>query len=378
MRIVYVFLSLILFSVAQGQTKWEYGINLNFNSAFIKPISSDTFTNKPGFGAGLMIERQFQTLTLQFSPSFSQTSYNHDFDNYSSISNALDMSLLVLQPLDKNKQTFLSYGFVTSYNFIYEERYLSTQKAPIRNTLIKTNPFDFGLQLGIGLDLNPGARLTINYMDFINGKQRSGSITGQIDYLQFGVQIRFVDLINSDQTNSKHLAEQARINAANQQVKDLAKDGNGLMVFVIGTTEFKKADVLNSKSPEQIENERQLKLKNIYKAINQHYTYGSYVITTDSLLQLNTSTINVLTLDGTKQITTIENIYYAKIDEMFLETNSQLKWGIFVFDDQMNRLQEPFPYYTPYRQFDKDFSEVETMIKTFNQSLLQYGSTTID
>ena len=104
MRIVYTLLLFTFCFAAQSQTKWEYGINLNFNSSFVKPVSSDTFTNKPGFGAGLMVERKFKTLTLQFSPSYSQTRYFHDFDNYTSISNALDMSLLALRPIDK-KQT---------------------------------------------------------------------------------------------------------------------------------------------------------------------------------------------------------------------------------------------------------------------------------
>lgn len=378
MRIVTTFLCFMLFFTTQAQTKWEYGINLNFNSSFVKPVSSDTFTNKPGFGAGLMVERRFNTLTLQFSPAYSQTRYFHDFENYTSISNALDISLLALQPLDKNKQTFLTYGFVSSYNFIYEERYLNTQKLPIRNKLIQANPFDFGLQLGVGLDLNPGARLTINYMDFFNGKQRSGSISGQIDYLQLGVQIRFIDLINSDRTNSKHKAEQERISLANQQVKDLAKDGEGLLVFVVGTTEFQKPDAINSKTPEQIENERLAKLDNIYNAIAKNYTYGSYVITTDSLFDIRAETLMILNNDGTEKFDPVGyKRYYAKIDEMFLENNSQLKWGIFVFDEYMNRLQEPFPYFTPYRQFDKDFSEIESMIKVFNQRLVEY-STVID
>ncbi len=374
MRIVYTLLLFTFCFAAQSQTKWEYGINLNFNSSFVKPVSSDTFTNKPGFGAGLMVERKFKTLTLQFSPSYSQTRYFHDFDNYTSISNALDMSLLALQPIDKNKQTFLSYGVVTSYNFMYKEPYLSTQKMPIRNTLIQSKPFDVGLQLGFGLDLNQGARLTLNYMDFFNGKQRSGSISGQIDYLQLGVQIRFVDLLNSDRTNNKYKAEQARIELANQQVKDLAKDGEGVLVFVLNSSEFQKADVLNSRTPEQIAADKITRLNNIYNAITQHYTFGSYVVTTDSLYETRSETFMVLSPDGYEHYDPAgKKRYYARIDEMFLENNGQLKWGIFIFDDQMNLLKEPFPYFTPYRQLDREFSEVGSMIKAFNQRLVEYS-----
>ena len=64
-----------------GQSKWEYGLNLNFNTSFVKPISSDTLTNKAGFGAGLMLERKFKKFNLQYNQSYTQTRYFNDFAN---------------------------------------------------------------------------------------------------------------------------------------------------------------------------------------------------------------------------------------------------------------------------------------------------------
>lgn len=370
MRIAFVVTAIIVSGLAQAQSKWEYGINVHFNSSFVKPVSSDTFTNKPGFGGGLMLERKFNSFSLQLNPSYSQTRYEHDFQNFTSISNALDISLLALQPMDSKRQTFFSYGFISSYNFIYEERHLSTQKQPIKNTLIQKRPWDFGYQLGVGLDLNPGARLTIHYMDFLNGKQHAGRITGQIDYLQLGIQVRFLELLSSERVTAKYEAEQQALATATQQVADLSNSGDGVLVFVIGTTESQKT--FDTRTTEQKEFLRTQKLLNIQQAIRAHYTFGDYVITTDSLLAEG----SILVGDSTESFDASQKtIYYAKIDQMFLDINGQQKQGIFVFDKDMNRLAHPFPYFTPYRQLDQQFSEVDAMIKSFNQSLNNFTTT---
>lgn len=365
----------ILFStLVFGQSKWEYGLNFNFNTSFIKPISSDTLTNKAGFGAGLMLERKFEKFSLQFNQAYTQTRFFDDFSNYTGISNAIDASLLVLHPLDAGRQTFLNYGIITTFNFQYDERYLSVFKQPIRNTQIQDNPFDYGIQLGVGLDLNPGTRLTINYMDFLSGKQTSSGVEGQIDYLQFGIQVRFNELLNSERIKNKNkdLVDAATI--ANKQVQALGTDGNGLLVFVIGTNDSKKASLFNNKSTQEKDALRIEKLNNIWNAIHTNYNFGSFVVTTDSLLSTESDNIRILTDDGTETFNTSEyEVYYAKIDELFLSENGQVKWGIFVFDSEMNRLNDPFPYFTPYRQLDQKFETSGTMIQSFNLRLKQYG-----
>ncbi len=370
LSVIFILLSTVVF----GQSKWEYGLNLNFNTSFIKPVSSDTLTNKAGFGAGLMLERKFKKFSLQYNQAYTQTRFFDDFSNYTGISNAIDASLLVLHPLDAGRQTFLNYGIITTFNFQYEEQYLSGFKQPVRNTQIQNNPFDYGIQLGVGLDLNPGARLTINYMDFFGGKQTSSGVEGQIDYLQFGIQVRFNELLNSDRIKNKNedLVNAATI--ANNQVQDLGKEGNGLLVFVIGTAESKKTSLFNNKSPETKDALRIEKLNNIWNAISTNYNYGSYVITTDSLLTADSDNIRILTAEGTETFNTSEHeVYYAKIDELFLSENGQVKWGIFVFDSDMNQLKDPFPYFTPYRQLDQKFETYGTMIQTFNTRLKQFG-----
>ncbi|MFT5513757.1 MAG: hypothetical protein ACI8SE_002166 [Bacteroidia bacterium] len=369
----------LLFSISSfGQRKWEYALNLNYNSAFVKPIAADTFTNKPGVGFGIMVERNFGGFALQLNPSINQTSYLHDFDNYTSISNAFDVSLLAVKPIDKNKQTFVNLGLIYSYNLSYEERHHAKLTKPLRNTFIRSQPVDYAVQLGLSIDLNPGARLNINYLDFVGGKQSAGAITGQIDYLQVGVQVRFNELLNSDRIHNKYKAEQANIALAKDQVANLSKQGGkelGLLVFVIGTTESKKVGIFESKSPEKRDSLRKVKLSHIRTAIKDHYKFGNFVITTDSLFDnksdtlkvLNDSIVNSFDLSGHK-------VYYAFMDNLFLDMNTQLKWGIFMYDDQMKRLKDPFPHFIPYGQLDKDFSEIESLIIYFNQRLEMFKS----
>ena len=359
-----------------GQSKWEYGLNLNFNTSFVKPISSDTLTNKAGFGAGLMLERKFKKFNLQYNQSYTQTRYFNDFANYTAVSNAVDASLLVLHPLDASRQTFIQYGVVTTLNFLFDERYISGFKFPLRNTQIESNPFDYGLQVGFGLDLNPGTRLTINYMDFFGGKQSSSGVQGQIDFLQFGVQIRFNELLNSDRISQKNNDLEASFLRAEQQVADLSAEGDGILVFVIGTSETSKVSLFNPKTPAEKEIMRAEKINNIWNSINSNYNFGSFVVTTDSLLNTNTENITVLTADGQSQYNTAgKKVYYAKIDELFLSESGLVKWGVFVFDADMNRLVDPFPYFTPYRQLDQKFETADMMIKTFNLRLKQFGKT---
>jgi hypothetical protein len=376
MRLTFTVCIIFLSLFAVGQQKWETGINLNFNTSFIKPVASDTFTNKAGFGGGLMLERKFNAFALQLNVNYTQSRFSNDFANYTGISNAYDASLLATHPIDKRKQTVINYGFVTSYNWLYTERNLDGSMATIQNTLIVDQPLNYGLQLGLGLDLNPGTRLTINYLDFFNGKQKSGSISGQIDYLQFGLQLRINELLASKKTNNKYESQQKDLQTATQQVNDLRKGGNGFLVFILSTTEPESVGLFDPKSKDQRDSLKHARLVALNAAIEKHYSFGDYIVTTDTGYKIELGVIKPFANTQSEQfkIPSSKKTYYARIDELFLKNNGQLKWGIFVFDAEMNRLKAPFPFFTPYRQLDKTFEVGEYMIKAFNLSLNQYGT----
>ncbi|MFT5480697.1 MAG: hypothetical protein ACI9NN_001665, partial [Bacteroidia bacterium] len=92
--------------LAQHLSAWEYGINGNVNVSFIKPISSDTLTNKIGGGGGVFLERKFGRFSLQTSPTFSNVRYIQDFTNSIYVYNGIDWAVDVIVPIDAAKQTF--------------------------------------------------------------------------------------------------------------------------------------------------------------------------------------------------------------------------------------------------------------------------------
>ena len=383
----FLFLLLSIYSIncyGQGQDssnrKWEYGIDVRFVSGIVKPISADTFTNKPGFGAGLFLERSFNSWALRFSPEFTQIRYGNDFENRNFITNSLDASLLISQALDSGRQAFIEYGPVFGYALQHFERNLdgSDVKSGFQNQLIRDEPFEIGLRLGIGMNLNPGVRLTTSYTDFFNGKQRPGSITGRIDYLQVGVQIRMRELLNSERLNEKIEAQLNLIETAHNAVKSLEKGSDGVLVFVLNTDR----DPLISKSKIKDSIDQVLFKKNqeaLIQAIERRYNFGPYVITYDSVIEhrsSNSAGFHTVTSEGSSVFDPDEKtLFYARIDELFIEENGNLKWGIFVFDEFMELLPEPFPYFTPYQNLDQDFSSTESMISSFNVSLKQLMST---
>ena len=365
---------------AEQVSKWEFGVQLDFNSGFVKPGSADTFTNKAGFGAGLFLERKFDNLAVQVMPSFAQTRYSNDPLNLTAITNSLDLNINICQPIDQRKQTFLFGGPVVGYAFQHNEINIDGSRAKasdIRNRMIRNEPLDYGVKLGFAMDLKQGSRLTVSYTDFFRGRQYSGDITGRIDYFQFGVQFRINELSSSEATNNKFEREKKRIRAARNQAIDLQEGNSGLMVFVLPKI---KKDYIGPYTPEKEAESRERQLgtrEALIQAINSIYTHGDYVITLDSLFDVNRS--NRLKLLVNDEIVSYDapsdtRLYFARIDELFIEDNGNLKWGIFTFDQYMTPLEEPFPFFIPYRHLDKDFESAGTMISELNSRLQTLAS----
>ncbi len=362
---------------AIAQNKWEYGVNLHFNSGLVKPISSDTLTNKPGFGAGMFLERSFSNFGLQSNINYSQIRYENDFLNISHVSNNCDFILSLVKPLDQKKQTHLVVGGILGYNISYSESLLNGGSIkPVFNQFINDNIVDVGLHIGLGLDLSKGSRFTVSYNDFFLGEQLKGSIKGRIDYLQLGLQLRINDLSNNENKVDKQAAKNKAVRNAGMHIQDLNSEGSGILVFVIPTKDSKAIGILETRDPAKRDSIRRARIVAMRDTIYRYYNFGDFVITTDSLLNFPSKKLKILTEDGVidYKVPESKKMYYAKIDELFLEDNSQLKWGIFVYDNNLNMLSEPFPYFTPYRQFDKNFEKSDELIIEFNQRLKSYFS----
>ncbi|MBO6516673.1 MAG: hypothetical protein JJ975_08990 [Bacteroidia bacterium] len=354
--------------------KWEYGVHFHFNNSIVKPIASDTFTNKSSVGAGLLLERKFSKFGVQVIPGFAQTRYADDIRNRNAVTNALDLALNVSHPLDNNRQTFLTYGLMGGFALQHKERNLDGTEVNTgyHNLLVSEKPFEIGARLGVGLDLSPGTRLTLSYIDYFGGQQNSGRITGRIDYLQLGLQLRINELTSSDRINERFEKEQAKNELARKQARSLKHGNNGLLVFVLGTL---KKDYIGPPNAYKDSVNRVRNIENreaLIAAIQTHYRHGEFVVTNDSLFDFRTpEKLTIMVGHGTSTISIPpeKEVFYARIDELFIESNGNLKWGIFVFDEAMNMLQEPFPFFTPYRNLDQRFESANNMLTDFNNRL---------
>lgn len=365
--------SILCIAQTPTQKKWEYGIHPQFIDGLIKPVSSDTFTNKASFGLGLLLERRFNSFDVQFMPAFVQTRYSNDVLNHIGTTNALDLNLAMVHSIDKGKQAHIYYGPVIGFTLQHIEQDLSgkTLRTGINNRFVTSNPVDYGFQLGLGLDLNAGTRLTVGYTDFFRGKQESGAITGRIDYLQIGIQLRFRELTSSQRLSKKHLAQEAQIKRGTDQATLLKKGNNGVLVFVLPPIKKDYAGPETPAKDSMSKLRQQENRKLLASAIQRYYTHGEYVITTDSLMSSTQGNIPAYNSKEVYNLDDSKTLFYARIDELFINANGNLKWGIFVFDSEMNILQEPFPYFTNYRNLDKQFEAATNMINEFNAALRQ-------
>ena len=380
MRFVFLsLLTLISFGFAIGQDeKWDYGIQLHYNGGLIKPVAADTFNNKAGFGAGLFYERKFKRFGLQFAPNFVQTRYEHDTRNTTAITNSADIGLNALVPFDKTRQAHAIVGFISSFTFLHSERFLTGGELdrPV-NQAIVNYPFDLGFRLGIGLDMSPGNRLSVSYYDFLRGGQSSRFITGKIDYIQVGWQLRINEQQSNQDAIKKNEAQKASKNKAIRMANNVKAGNDGHMIFVLRTQEGSYFQLFK---PLDDEKEAELKeeyMQNMISAIQQKYDHGSFVITTDTAYEnwngdFNSDLEILKSTSETEYVSiNLENSLVARIDQLFLDASSGPKWGVFVFDLEGNPMKEPFPFYTPYFELDTDFSSISGMISNFNSHIGQ-------
>lgn len=351
---------------------WDYGLNANFNVSFIKPISSDSFSNKAGFGAGLMLEAGFGKYAFQVAPSFAQTSYINDNNLAITTMKALDASFDFVYQASEDGSGFLVAGLIPAINFSHIEKKIDGSKTSgLSNTPVSgARQFDLAAKVGAGLKLNDGIRFNFNFINFIKGSQKKGSITGRVDYLQFGIQLRFNELMNGDKVSNKNLKLQFDAQVADSHLQ--AINNGALMVFVL--PELIAKGIYQN---EQIQNNEKLAVhQSLLIAINDLYKVGTYVVIEQNEMQnlISGNILNILNPHGeTQEIEIQKPFYVAKIGEFFIGNNTNLSWGVRVFDSQMEDLLSPFPYYIPYRNVDKRFKVEESlriMIAELNSALL--------
>ncbi|MBI1307258.1 MAG: outer membrane beta-barrel protein [Bacteroidetes bacterium] len=358
--------AVVVFQLANAQTTdstkgWDYGINANFNVSFVKPKSADSLTNKAGFGAGLMLERHWNHSAVQFSPNYARTSYFNDNTLSTFVINSLDFSMDFLYTANPKSSIYFIGGLTPSYTFgKYENLLDGSKNSGLTGIALKNETkFDVALKIGLALELTKGCRFTASYYEFTGNKYSKDKITGRSDYFQFGLQLRFNDLSSNRSVVEEIVKNDSIMLAANEHIQNIRNGAT--MVFVLPNLKSLNKSV--GKNQEEINEQREEIYSFIRQSINSFYTIGPFKIIKEN--ELN-SLLKVNQGDSAK------NLYVAKIGEFFFGSNSRTSWGIAVFDSDMNLLQDPFPYFTPYRNIDTIFkyeSSVAKMIQELNSSL---------
>lgn len=362
-----LFFPLTIFGQNKPTISWDYGLNANFNVAFIKPAVSDSFTNKSGFGAGLMLEAQRDQFALQIAPNFYNTSYISDRNLAVTTMAGIDLSLDLLYTPDEQKSIYFVGGVTGGFNLSHIEKKLDGSKS---NGLSVTSvsgarKFDPALKLGFSLPLTEGWRFHAHYYDFLNGTQKAGKLQGRIDYLQFGVQIRFNEFMNGELVANKEKALIEAVEMAQFHRNQLTSMAS--IVFVLP----------NTPSTPNKEKEAAEKRNEQIQGIYRQYKAGNFVVIGADQLDacLKRSSLGAYDTSGAISKTIIAGEFYvARIGEHFIAGNSNLSWGIVVYNRDMQMLNAPFPYFIPYRNVDKTFNNQESfdrMISELSRSIVQ-------
>jgi len=349
---------------------WEYGLNTNFNVSMIKPVATDSFGNKAGFGGGLFLEASKGNFSVQLSPSYAKTSFIHDKTLTTYHINSLDISTDLIYTPTPASDVFFVAGVCPAFSLSYIAKSLDGSKATgSTQTILEDLPtFELGAKIGISLKLNDGIRFNSNYYEFFNGSLKDGLVKGRADYIQFGLGIRFNEYINGEKSETKRIRLEAESAAKDFHLNALRTSST--LVFVLPNSAA-------GNSSEKIKEQEEITRNWLISAIYNNYHAGAFQIISGEDLgaALKGDSISVFAQDSTTDFVTLPPSYYvARIGEFFIDNNSKLSWGIMMYNAQMNALKYPFPSYIPYRNIDNAFkneASIVRMISELNASLTQ-------
>ncbi|MCB0734957.1 MAG: PorT family protein [Flavobacteriales bacterium] len=344
---------LLLLSTSQviGQ-QWDYGLNANFNVSFIKPSVSDSLTNKSGFGGGIFLEYAKKNMALQLAPAYAYTSYINDNSLATTTIQSLDASLDFLYSPGTDRSIYFLAGITPGYTFSHIQKSLDGTKTSGTSSMSVslTDQFDFAYKFGLSLPLNEGIRFNANYYEFQNGKQHNGRIDGRADYFQFGVQIRFKELSNSQPVTERIKSDSIALAVADYHLKQF--QSKAPIIFVLPALSNYSIRYFTNAQNDSV---REIRRQEIASLIDQRFADRPHrIIHSHELNQ-------VMHQPNPFEEQTYTNWYYAQIGEFFLSDNENLKWGIFLSDKYMDRLKEPFEYYIPYRNIDTQFGNTSSV-----------------
>jgi hypothetical protein len=353
-------LLLSISSFAQTPT-WHYGIMPSFHIGVVKPVAQDSFSTRSAVGLSAFIEYKNASNGLSLGFGYNQNRIIEDRINLISIFHSLDMPLDYVKYLSEESKTAFLFGVIPSYN-IARRSVLLDGSSPSGSGLIQEElPFrlDLGLKLGLSLEMSPGVRLQVNYLEYIKAQQTVDFVDAKGDLVQIGLQLRFNEM--------KHeKLEEIRTIEHIQNLK------NAALIFVIPTEAKDLEKFTESKEREAIVAIKKERMKYMVQAIHAYYDYSNFYIIRDLDVQSFKRGSRSIFLDtalntyevGAEAIT---DYYMAVVGESFAADNKQTRSGIFVYDRNGDILKAPFPYFTPYPPRDAYMDQKVWVYMMFNK-----------
>ncbi len=338
------------------ERKWSYGVTpeLNINSIRGKDIR-DSFSNKAGFGASLLLERHFAKWSAGAGLAYTQNRIYHESQELTRVYDNAELRLNFIKPFKGESKTSLRLGLTPSYTLNGTVLALDGSKSTgvSRADLPLDFQFDMGVYAGFDFRVSDAVNLQVGYTEFVRSVQKDKDITGRGDAFRFGLQIRLNDL-------RKERPEPVWIYDEIKKVKD------GGVVFVLPVKATLKEE---NKDAAEI-------LSNIATMVDSHFRFAQHFFVPDTCLGGFLNHPGMCLTD--KDLNPInvfyfpEDHYVVRIGEGVLTEFEDTRRGVFMYRSDMNLIPEPFPSYIPLGSFSGELSNptvVRQLVKQFNNEL---------
>jgi len=350
-----VLASLAISGYAQ-ERKWSYGVTPEFNTNSIRGKDlRDSFSNKPGFGASLYLERHFSQWSAGAGLAYSQNRVYHEGQELTRVYDNAELRLSFIKPFKGESKTSLRLGLTPSYTI--DGTTLTLDGSKSSGVARKDLPLEFQMDLGVyaGFDfhVSDAVNLQVGYTEFIRSVQKDEDIKGRGDAFRFGLQIRLNDL-------RKERPEPIWIYDEIQKVK------KGGVVFVLP---------VKATMNEDNEEAREI-LSNVATMVDSHFRFTQHFFVADTCLGTFLNNPGMCLSD--KDLNPInvfyfpEEYYVVRIGEGVLNEFEDIRRGVFMYRSDMNIIPEPFPSYIPLGSFSGEMTNdavVRSLVIQFNNAL---------
>lgn len=334
-KILLIFGLLALAYGAKAQTRLHYGIGLNFNAPLVNQKSTG-FSSNGGLGAGLFLERSFNSRSMSLSNKlqFNSVSYYSPATKSNFRSDNYEAYLGLKSYFPKLDSSALFFHLVPSYATLTTRLTGQTGGASQRNRLNYTShlnhAFDLGFNPGIEIRLSDRVALEVSTLIYLNSTARDSFIDGRPNMIKLGLNLAF-----GGQDNSGSLRQQM-----NDALLNLSND----TLYVVNRSCSKR---LNDSL--------------LYELFSRYYDHSAFRV-------IKNSEIEGLSKKNQAH-------FFAIVGELFGGESEPESSGIYLLNSEFELCGFPYPVLTTYRDpmgapcFD-NLSITSQTIMMFNKKLV--------